>query len=163
MRRYFRRMSSPRLARGRHSQRHAAYAVTSATRDRRPLFAVAAFARIVMEQLRLSDLEGYTLTHAWVVMPDHVHWLFALRSDDLSACLRRFKSRSARAVTRLGTVDAPVWQPGFYDHRLRDEDDLVAQAQYIIENPLRKGLVGDIHRYPHWGCRWVPSRYADAP
>jgi len=160
--RYHRRMSSPRLTRGRNSERQAVYAVTIVTRLRRPLFGSTTLASIVREQLQLCDAEGITRTHAWVAMPDHVHWLFELRSDGLSACLQRFKSRSARAVNSIRTTEGAVWQAGFYDHMLRDEDDLLAQAQYIIDNPVRRGLVGNPHQYPHWGCRWIPNLNPDA-
>jgi len=88
-------------------------------------------------------------------MPDHVHWLFTLRRDGLSDCLRRFKSRSAHTINLVRQVPGPVWQSGFYDHRLRDDEDLRVQARYIVANPIRAGLVADIREYPYWGCRWI--------
>ncbi len=124
-----------------------------------PLFSDASMAETIEAQLRLSDREGATQTHAWVVMPDHLHWMFTLCTDDLSSCLRRFKSRSARAVNQLRPGGGLVWQAGFYDHRLRDEDDMVVQAQYIIDNPLRRRLVANVHQYPHWGCQWISNCY----
>ena len=47
-----------------------------------------------------------------------------------------------------------MWQPGFYDHRLRNEHDLQRQARYIIENPVRAGLAGYAEGYPYLWCRW---------
>ncbi len=148
-------MTSPRLAKGRQSDVGAAYAVTFATRGRSPLLARAPAARQVIAQIRSSDGEGLSRTHAWVVMPDHVHWLFSLRCDDLASCVRCCKSRSARAINLALGAAGPVWQAGFFDHRLRGEDDLRAQARYILLNPVRAGLVRSAGDYPYWGCRWI--------
>jgi REP element-mobilizing transposase RayT len=153
------RMSSPRLARGRHSQLHAVYAVTIATQQRQPLFVATALAGLVSNLLSQSDREGATQTHAWVLMPDHLHWLFALQTGNLADVMRRLKSRSARAINAARATTGPVWQAGYYDHHIRDHEDLFAQAHYLIANPVRKGLVDNPHRYPHWGCQWLPNQY----
>ena len=150
-------MSSPKLTHGRHTQHGATYAVTVALLDRRPLFSSPALARIVGEQIHACDHEGASLTHAWVAMPDHIHWLFTLPNGTLSTCVCRFKSRSARAINQAQKTDGAVWQTGFYDHRLRDEEDLRLQARYIIANPIRAGLVADGRAYPHWECRWITN------
>ncbi|WP_433852882.1 REP-associated tyrosine transposase [Stenotrophomonas nitritireducens] len=148
-------MPSPELRKGRHSMQGAVYAVTVNTRHRQALFRDASMAEVVREQLRYSDNEGSSQTHAWVVMPDHLHWLFTLDQGELSACLRRFKSRSARAINQVRRQSGAIWQPGFYNHRLRDDEDLRGQARYIVANPVRAGLVADVHEYPHWGCQWI--------
>ena len=137
----------------------AVYAVTVATRHRQALFRDTSSAEIVRRQVLRSDLEGCSRTHAWVVMPDHLHWLFTLGHGGLSACLRRFKSRSAKAINQARGQSGAIWQPGFYDHRLRDDEDLRRQACYILANPVRAGLVTDVREYPHWGCQWI-SRHA---
>ncbi|MDI1253478.1 MAG: transposase [Thermomonas sp.] len=125
------------------------------TCGRLPLFAWESASRHVISKIRLSDVEGSSRTHAWVVMPNHVHWLFTLGTSDLSTCVRRFKSRSARAFNSARLKVGPVWQAGFFDHRLRGEDDLRAQARYIIANPVRAGLVETICDYPFWWCQWL--------
>ncbi len=154
--RYGATMPSPKLRKGRHSVQGAIYAVTVVTHHRQALFRDAALAEIVRGQVHRSDLEGGSQTHAWVAMPDHLHWLFTLDHGELSACLRRFKSRSARAMNRARGQSGAIWQPGFYDHCLRHDEDLLIQARYILANPVRAGLVTDVREYPHWGCQWVP-------
>jgi hypothetical protein len=42
------------------------------------------------------------------------------------------------------------WQNGFHDERIRDRAQRSAAYRYIIENPLKHGLVEDIE---HW--RWT--------
>ena len=90
-------------------------------------------------------------------MPDHLHWLFALRHGSLGDLLCEFKSRSARSINGLLASQGMVWQTGYYDHCLRDDEDLHKQARYLIENPLKKGLATRIEEYPHWWCRWIKS------
>jgi len=148
-------MSSPRLRKGHHSTQGAVHAVTVATRHRQALFRDASLAEIVRQQMLRSDLEGCSQTHAWVVMPDHLHWLFTLDHGGLSACLRRFKSRSTGAINQVRGQGGAIWQSGFHDHRLRDDEDLLGQARYIVANPVRAGLVADVREYPHWGCQWI--------
>ena len=154
-------MASPRLARGRFSTPGAVYAITTVTKGRLPVFHRQEPATCVAECIHGSDDAGWTQTHAWVVMPDHVHWLFSLAVGDLSACVRKFKSHSARSINRLVGTQGAIWQAGFFDHRMRDAEDLRAQAMYVIRNPVRAGLVARSVDYPYWGCRWVSHADAD--
>jgi putative transposase len=89
-------------------------------------------------------------TLAFVVMPDHLHWLMQLGEGiDLPQCMGGVKSISAR---QLGT---PLWQKGFHDHAVRKEEDLPALARYVVANPVRAGLVKRVGEYPHWDAIWV--------
>ena len=90
-------------------------------------------------------------------MPDHMHWLFRLDDALLGRCVQALKSRSARAIHQCGDKSGPFWQAGYYEHHLRDERDLRVQARYLVENPLRKGLVGRIEDHPFWWCRWIAN------
>ncbi|MEZ0472152.1 REP-associated tyrosine transposase [Luteimonas salinilitoris] len=153
-------MASPRLLKGRISRVGDFYVVTTVTERRRELFRSGKLADVVVGELQLCAEEGALISLAWVVMPDHLHWLLQLQQSSLSRCMQAFKSRSARAINAVGASQGSVWQPGFYDHRLRDERDLDRQARYLIANPIRSGLVSDIDAYPYWGCRWI-SRAAD--
>jgi REP element-mobilizing transposase RayT len=83
-------------------------------------------------------------------MPDHLHWLMQLGEQvDLVRCVQGVKSMVSR---QLG---APVWQAGFHDRAMRQEEDLQALARYIVANPLRAGLVTRVGDYPHWDAMWL--------
>ena len=153
-------MTSPRLLKGRTSLPGAFYAITTVASRRRPLFRDSLLARIIIREIRRCDEEGRSASVAWIVMPDHLHWLLRLDEDSLGACLQAFKSRSARAINLARGTQGAVWQAGYYDHRLRAAEDLEQQARYLIGNPLRSGLVDDVDAYPHWWCRWI-TRAAD--
>ena len=43
------------------------------------------------------------------------------------------------------------WQKDFYDHIIRTNEDIVAQVKYILDNPVRKGVVLSWERYPFKG------------
>ncbi len=144
-------MSSPRLLIGRESKPGEFYVVTSVLHRRATLFLDPALAHLAADALHSGAAESF----AWVVMPDHVHWLLQVGATPLSRCVQAFKSRAARAIDATRGTSGPVWQAGFYDHRLRDEEDLHVHARYIIANPLRRGLVAKIGDYPYWWCRWI--------
>ena len=92
---------------------------------------------------------------AWVVMPDHVHWMFQLQASDLADIARRLKSSSALALNQLADCRSTVWQSGYFDHALRAEESLVRQALYILGNPIRAGLARQIGEYPHAWSVWT--------
>ncbi len=147
-------MASPRLVIGRQHQPGAYYVTTTVVAGRRPLLASPEAANTVTAQFGLAEHEGLLHSLAWVVMPDHVHWLFQLHAPALGTCMQRFKSRSARCLNLLQDACGPFWQAGYYDHRLRHDEDLLAQARYILANPVRKGLADTIGQYPHAWSNW---------
>lgn len=144
------------LRRGRFSEPGRIYLLTTVIDQRRPVFANFTLARMTIQSLRECDIAGESATLAFVLMPDHLHWLFQLQGAELSAVARRFKSVSARMVNRtLGTSGVPLWQAGFHDRALRREEDLQGIARYIVANPVRAGLVKSVREYPHWDAVWL--------
>jgi REP element-mobilizing transposase RayT len=91
---------------------------------------------------------------AWVVMPDHLHWLLVLQKGNIAAVIRLLKGRSARKLKPLCSFTR-VWQPAYYDQALRDNQDLKIFARYIVTNPLRAGLVKRMGDYSHWDAEWL--------
>ena len=141
---------------GRYSEKNRIYHVTTATAQRRLIFGEFALGRTVVLTLRRQEESGLTETLAFVVMPDHLHWLVRLTGvRDLSSCVRAVKSYSARQIKISLRDTGLVWQRGFYDHALRDETGVEDVARYIVANPLRAGLVKRLGDYPLWDAKWV--------
>ena len=139
-----------RLRTGRHSQPGQVYLLTTVTRERRPVFEDFGHARLLIGVLREQEDRRLARTLAFVVMPDHVHWLMQLGEQvPLAQCMRNVKTLSA---LRIG---APIWQPGYHDHAVREEDSLPDMARYIVANPVRAGLVPRTGLYPHWDAVWL--------
>ena len=149
------RPHSRELRKGRVSTPGHVYLVTSTTHHRRPLFRDIAIGRLLVREMRCLVEESAVDSLAWVVMPDHFHWLFGLKAGTLHASMRRLKSRSAIAVNRFIGESGRVWQAGYHDHALRAEEDIKDVAQYIVANPLRARLVTRIGDYPLWDAAWL--------
>lgn len=97
------------LRRGRVSEPGRLYLLTTSTHQRIPFFQNFNSARLVIRQLRQCDHEGACHSLAWVVMPDHIHWLIELRTVTLGTLMRRFKSRSSHALRRAGVESDLMW------------------------------------------------------
>ena len=143
------------LRRGRFSELGRIYLVTAVTQAREPRFADWRLGRLVVEQMRAADAAGGLRSLAFVVMPDHFHWLFELGDQPLDAAVMRMKSLSAKAVNAALGRSGQVWQRGFHDRAIRREDDIRAVARYVIANPLRAGLVQRVGEYPLWDAAWL--------
>lgn len=144
-----------RLRHGRFSELGRLYLLTTTVAGRVPIFHELHLARLVIGQFRQAQDEGLASSLAWVVMPDHIHWLMELRQASLNTLMQRFKSRSARSVNAACGRQGRLWQPGFHDRALRREDDILEVARYIVANPLRAGLVQRLGDYPHWDAVWL--------
>ncbi|HRP77018.1 MAG TPA: transposase [Rhodocyclaceae bacterium] len=147
---------SSALRRGRHSEPGRIYLLTTVTRARERIFADFVLARLAIAQMRQITARGYCHTLAFVLMPDHLHWLIQLSEHDLSRVVGGFKANSARRVNRQrNTPGLPVWQHGFHDRAVRRDEDLIALARYVVANPLRAGLAARPGDYPHWDAIWL--------
>jgi putative transposase len=84
-------------------------------------------------------------------MVDHVHLLIGgTRPDsDLVRWITIGKQFSAAAYRRA--TRRRLWQEGWFDRVVRASDDRTAIIRYVIENPIRAGLVEDVRDYPYWG------------
>ncbi|MDO8465428.1 MAG: transposase [Gallionella sp.] len=150
-------MSYDDLRKGRYSEQQRAYFVTTVLvkREQR-YFADFSCARCVVAEMRALHDDEAVCSLAWVVMPDHVHWLFHLGEHmDLSAAIKRFKACSARRVNGYLNRQGALWQKSFYDHALRKDEDIRGVARYIVANPLRAGLVEHVGDYPLWDAIWL--------
>jgi REP element-mobilizing transposase RayT len=144
------------LRKGRHSASGQIYHVSTATHDRRPIFSNISCGRNVVRALRREHEAGNIDSLAFVVMPDHLHWLFALSGDKtVSECVRNVKCQSAQLINKSLRRKGTVWQKGFYDRAIRRDDDIVRVARYIIANPWRAGIVDSIRDYTLWDAKWV--------
>lgn len=147
---------SRNLRTGRYSEIGRAYLITTVTKDRQPLFADLRLARLAIWELRACDEAKLCATLAFVLMPDHLHWLLQLTDATLSGLLKRYKSRSGGVINRSrNTPGMAVWQAGFHDRAIRDGEDVRQVARYLVANPVRAGLVASVGRYPHWDAAWL--------
>jgi len=144
------------LRKGRVSIANSIYLVTTTTFERQKLFADFSAACAAAQCFEKIELLGDATMLAWVLMPDHVHWLLQLGArDKLSKVIDRIKSASGRHTNIQMGRSGAVWAKAFHDHALRDDEDIQHVARYIVANPLRAGLVTRIGDYPFWNAVWL--------
>jgi REP element-mobilizing transposase RayT len=92
---------------------------------------------------------------AAVVMPDHVHLIFtplvdpeAMEIHSLAEIMNGIKGASAHKINKILGRKGRVWQAESFDHVLRCSENLDAKVAYLLENPVRAGLVGTWMDYP---------------
>lgn len=114
----------------------------------------AKVAEIVKEEMELWDEVLYDLL-AYCIMPNHVHFLIdtsvQLQEGEvtneslyLHQIMKKVKGRSAMFCNKHLNRPNQFWQRESYDHLVRDEKELLNIISYILENPVKAGLV------KHW-------------
>lgn len=86
----------------------------------------------------------------YVIMPNHIH-LFVCGAHDFVLAewmkgLKRGISNAFRAAH-----ERFQWQPGFFDHLIRNEESYGEKWNYVRENPVRAGFVTNADDWPHQG------------
>jgi putative transposase len=147
--------ASHRLRIGRYAEQNRIYLLTANTLKRESVFKDYSIGRLVVYQFKQAQYDGFADSLAWVVMPDHFHWLIELQEVSLSELMQKTKSMSTKAVKQSTGRTTSLWQRGFHDRALRREEDLVKLARYVVANPLRAGLVERLGDYPLWDAIWV--------
>jgi putative transposase len=99
--------------------------------------------------LRLFDsIRAYEARSRWymaalVLMPDHLHLIASFpRSPGITATIRAWKGFQAKHAD----VD---WQSGFFEHRLRSDREFSEKVQYVLMNPVRRGLAQSWREWPY--------------
>ena len=83
-------------------------------------------------------------------MPNHLHF-FVRGSGDFNLAQWINGLKRAISVSLGATKKRPLWQPGFFDHVLRNDESYGEKWKYVRENPVRAGLVQRADDWPHQG------------
>jgi putative transposase len=134
---------------------------TVVTQQRRKLLLRAQVLHALRESFaEVQARDPFTL-NAWVILPDHLHCIWTLREGDSefsykwslikAGVTRRLLADDAfipeASVSRTRRREGPVWQRRFWEHRIRDEDDLYAHLDYIHYNPVKHGLENTVRKW----------------
>ncbi len=99
-------------------------------------------------------------------MPDHVHLIFTPLLDgailevvSLARVTKAIKGASAHLINRRLGRRGTVWQEESFDRVLRFSEKLDEKVEYVLNNPVRRGLVVNHEDY-RW--LWVPASPAAA-
>lgn len=115
----------------------------------------------------LHDNDKKIRLHVAAVMPEHVHLIFTplineARRDvfSLGEIMDAIKGASAHKVNQLLKRSGKVWQTESFDHVLRSSESIDQKIQYVLENPVRRGLVTRYDDYPWLWHQAFPSPYS---
>ena len=132
------------------------YFVTFCTLRRVPTFATPKLAEIARDVIIQYREKGYYYLPAYCVMPDHIHMLVIPLepSRHLSRVIATLKNSITQGLRKNGV--GVKWQWGYHDHVLRSAESTEGVANYIMMNPVRKGLIADFRDWPFSGIvdRW---------
>ncbi len=99
----------------------------------------------------------------YIIMPNHFHGILIINNGDgrgnaqghvqraptfeqfgkptsnsIPTIIRLFKSTTTKQINQLrNTPEMPVWQRNYYEHVIRNEDELNRIREYIVNNPLQ--------------------------
>jgi putative transposase len=168
---------------------------TAVTFERRPLFRETNARRVLREAIKEARSRRPFEIVAAVLLPDHGHMIWTLPDGDTdySTRWRQIKSTFTREWLAAGGHESGVspgkrrkgargvWHQRFWEHVVRDEEDLRRHVEYIFWNPVKHGHVRCVHEWPWstfhaavaagcydktWGCScgenlWVPPGFRD--
>ncbi|MGA9069794.1 MAG: transposase [Terracidiphilus sp.] len=122
--------------------------VTTRTAGGRSLFQTDRMASLFIEVLRSYMRAGKITVHDFVIMPNHIHILMTLPGEvTLEKAMQLIKGGfSFRANKELG-FRGEVWQRGYSDVQIVDEQSWQRHREYIDSNPVKAGLVNAPEEY----------------
>jgi putative transposase len=134
------------------------YFLTICAYDRARIFVDDQSVDLALMQLSRTADDQRFLVIAYCFMPDHVHILVEGNhpAADFREFVRIFKQRSSFAwKQRTGIA---LWQRSYFEHVLRDDEDTIGVAKYILENPVRGNLVERPEDYRFLGSMTMEIR-----
>ncbi|KAA3635983.1 MAG: transposase [Calditrichaeota bacterium] len=85
---------------------------------------------------------------AWVVLPDHFHVILNSKNKGISNIIHQFKRRYSWYYNRF-IQKGRVWQNRYWDHIIRNQEDLNRHIDYIHYNPVKHKIIDDPFLYKH--------------
>lgn len=137
------------------------YFFTLVTYKRKPLFLYNDEIELFLEALHHVGTYHPFSTLAYCILPDHIHLLWEMPNNDANYSFRisEIKKRfSKQFITKYGnsTLVTPkqqnrgetgIWQRRFWEHLIRDEEDLNWHFDYIHYNPVKHGLTNQVKQW----------------
>ncbi|MCI0449794.1 MAG: transposase [Chlorobi bacterium] len=127
-----------------------AYFITICTNENKSYFKNTEFAIFIVNTIDYRIMLGEVTMYCYCIKPNHIHILLSLNENykkSLSVWISSFK----RYITKIAKekFNIPhVWQKNYYDHVVRTDESLTKIAEYILNNPVRRGLVNKWTEYP---------------
>ena len=136
---------------------------TVVVNQRQPLFRQPAAIALLGSLLRRCLLRWPFTANAIVLLPEHLHTIWSLPPGD-TAYPKRWgwtKKEFSHHWLLIGGHEYEIsagrererrrgiWQPRYWEHTLKDEDDFERHFDYVHYNPVKHGHVRRVHEWPH--------------
>ena len=123
------------------------YFITICTAGNKNVFNGIESIKWILEILKEKSVSFKFKILAYCFMPDHLHILIEgiHENSDMTGFIKSFKQNTSFHYKKK--FNDYLWQPSFYEHILRTEEDTVKVVEYIFENPVRKNIVDNYKDY----------------
>jgi REP element-mobilizing transposase RayT len=131
--------------------------ITICTADKQPYFSDPKISKVIIDELEYRLVNQEIKLFCYCIMPDHLHMLISLEENytkkkgafgerTLQNWVSVFKRYTARITGQMYGIK-PLWQSNFYDHVVRKDESFAEICLYILNNPVRKGIVATWEEY----------------
>ena len=138
-----------RLELGLYSQKRV-YFLTICTFNGQATFKNSQIVNSLLGKLKTCCETFGFINYVYCFMLDHLHLLLGgTEGSDLIKMIKQFKQSTGYHFKK--ETRKKLWQKSYYDHILRKEESIANVVRYVLENPVRKGLVKHPKEYPFSG------------
>jgi putative transposase len=125
------------------------YFVTANVLERRTLFHVEKIASLFIDVMMDYRTQKKYLLHEFVVMPDHLHLILTPQGITLERAMQLIKGGFSFQLNKNLKTKKDIWQPSFFDRRIRDSLEYQKYKDYIWQNPVKRFLAKTPEEYPY--------------
>jgi putative transposase len=145
-------MKKIRLDKGAYFQTGYPCHITTCALGGKRIFEKGEFTFHCMELLE-SYCVNYKMTlFVYCFMPDHIHIILTADGEkSIIELVQAFKGKSTVDSYKFG-LQGKIFQSRFYDRFIRTYQSLENEIRYVLENPVRRGLVNNYKDYPYSKC-----------
>ncbi len=111
-------------------------------------------AKIVKNSLHWGEKDGRYKLICYTIMSNHIHWIAYKFDRELFRILQSLKRHTSKECNRvLGRTGEQFWQYENYDRWIRHKEELFQKINYVVQNPVKAGLVKNWSEWPHTWIR----------
>ncbi|MFM8333295.1 MAG: REP-associated tyrosine transposase [Candidatus Methylumidiphilus sp.] len=140
----------------------ATYFFTVVTYRRRAFLCDDDVRAALRDAIQLTRVHYPFVIEAWVLLPDHLHCIWKLPTDDADHSTRwqlikhrvtdtcpRLHKPEWMTASKIKHRESTVWQRRHIEHRIRDDRDFANHCDYIHYNPVKHGLTNRPCDWPY--------------
>ena len=108
-------------------------------------------AQIIKDSLFYLDKKDYKLI-SYCIMPNHVHMIIYKLQKPLYKIMQVLKGFTAREINKVLNRKGKFWHIESYDNVVRSRNELHNKIEYVLNNPVKAGLVANRDNWQHSYC-----------